>query len=268
MSSKSPDFHQDFLEAWQRWLQSKVPPDLPQQEPCSFVIFLDNQSMMEVPWFYNIGDRDLLAYLQGLHGLARAEKQVLFKFSLQVLGRIDVAEVTGNMAVGERIRTLNLGRTTSNRQTYLLSHHEHLEGNNIVTALLDDGVIRVKDSAKTHCLNFTSTWSTEAIGSIVGTPLLLSILSCMVWPIVAVLKYGADVQTSVQTGVTIGGFIVTASALLIALVAFLDTMGSRETDNSSRKRVSRGRPSRGKPGNLRALRSGKDGFRVVRRNRI
>lgn len=49
--------------------------------------------MMEVLWFYNTGDRDLLAYLQGLHELARAEKQNLFKFSLQVLGRVDVAEV-------------------------------------------------------------------------------------------------------------------------------------------------------------------------------
>ncbi|ROW00658.1 hypothetical protein VSDG_03333 [Cytospora chrysosperma] len=172
---------------------------------------------MEVPWFQNLGDRDLLAYLQGLHELARAEKHTLFKFSLQVLGRVDVAEVTGNMAVGERIRTLDLGRTTSNRQTYLLSHHEHLEGNDIVTALLDDGVIRLKDAAKTHCLNFTSTWSTEAIGSIVGTPLLLSILSCIVWPMVAVLKYGADVQTSVQTGVTIAGFIVTARKQSTAL---------------------------------------------------
>lgn len=115
------------------------------------------------------------------------------------------------MAVGERTRTMDLGRMRGNRQVYLLGHHEHLEGNNRVRALVDDGVITNSGSAKTHCLNLTSTWSTEAIGSIAGTPLLLSTLSCMVWPIVAVLKYGADVQTSVQTGVTIAGFIVTAS---------------------------------------------------------
>lgn len=96
-SSKGSDFHQDFLEAWKKWLQGKLQPDLPpwqpQQEPWSLLVFLDNESMMEVPCFDNTDDKDFFAYLQGLHELVRVEKQTLFKFSLQVLGRVDIAKV-------------------------------------------------------------------------------------------------------------------------------------------------------------------------------
>lgn len=48
---------------------------------------------MEVPCFYNIDDKYFFAYLQGLHELARVERQTLFNFSLRVLGRVDISEV-------------------------------------------------------------------------------------------------------------------------------------------------------------------------------
>lgn len=201
------------------------------------------------------------------------------------------------MTVGERIRIMDLGRIRGDRQVYPLSHYKQLEGNNRVRALIDDGVVRDRGSPKTNCLNFISVWSTDAVVTIVGMPLILSILSCIVWPAVAVLKYVADVQTSVQTGVTIASFALTASksqffirddtsgltntlpgALLTALVAFLDSTGSREPNNgsgeperrdyNSRERERRGERSRGRLTNLSALRSGKGRFRVVRSKNI
>lgn len=52
----------------------------------------------------------------------------------------------------------------------------------------------------------------------------MSIATVVAWPIIAVLKYEADVQTSVQTGATVGSFIVTAGALLIGLVTLFDAL--------------------------------------------
>lgn len=66
--------------------------------------------------------------------------------------------------------------------------------------------------------------------AIVALPLTLSLLFAVAWTVVAVRVYHADVQTSVQTGFTIGSYVVTAGALLIALVAFLDTRYEKVKD--------------------------------------
>lgn len=62
------------------------------------------------------------------------------------------------------------------------------------------------------------------ISIVVLLPTIMSIATVVAWPIIAVLKYEADVQTSVQTGATVGSFIVTAGALLIGLVTLFDAL--------------------------------------------
>ncbi|KAG7081578.1 pfs domain-containing protein [Colletotrichum scovillei] len=73
-------------------------------------------------------------------------------------------------------------------------------------------------------LRFVVGWDTTLISIVVLLPTIISIATAVAWPIVAVLKYEADVQTSVQTGVTVGSFIVTAGALLIGLVTLFDAL--------------------------------------------
>lgn len=55
-------------------------------------------------------------------------------------------------------------------------------------------------------------------------PTLLSISATVAWPIVSVLKYGGDVQASVQTGTAVGSYIITAGALVVGLVTLFDTL--------------------------------------------
>lgn len=62
-----------------------------------------------------------------------------------------------------------------------------------------------------HCLNFIHIWSTDAAGIMVATPLVLSLAVCIVWPLVAVQQYRADVQTSTQTATAVASFLLTAS---------------------------------------------------------
>ncbi|EXF74490.1 pfs domain-containing protein [Colletotrichum fioriniae PJ7] len=73
-------------------------------------------------------------------------------------------------------------------------------------------------------LRFVVGWDTTLISIVVLLPTIISIATVVAWPIVAVLKYEADVQTSVQTGATVGSFIVTAGALLIGLVTLFDAL--------------------------------------------
>lgn len=117
----------------------------------------------------------------------------------------------GTTAVGRMKSTLDLGRSGTNLNTYLLNHHEESEGSSLVNDLTDQGVLSDRNQAKTRCLNFVSVWRIEALGNMAATPLFISLLFCVVWPPVAVLRFGADVQNSIQTGVTIAGFVVTAS---------------------------------------------------------
>lgn len=119
--------------------------------------------------------------------------------------------MTAGIAVGEVIKNLDLGRDSENRNIHLLSHSDSLQGRPMVQELVDMGVLGPMSAAKSKCLNVVNVWSSGAAAMIVGTPLLISILCCVVWPAVAVRHYSADVQTSVLTGFAIGSFVVTVS---------------------------------------------------------
>lgn len=73
-------------------------------------------------------------------------------------------------------------------------------------------------------LRFVIGWDTTLISMVILIPITVSIATVFTWPMVAVLRYGADVQISVQTGATVGSFIVTSGALLIGLVTLFDAL--------------------------------------------
>jgi hypothetical protein len=76
-------------------------------------------------------------------------------------------------------------------------------------------------------LNIVNKWHTDAAGAVVAVPLLASLIACMTWPAVAVVVYHGDVNISVQTGFGIASYLITAGAILIAVVAFLDTQNEK-----------------------------------------
>ncbi|KAJ2989474.1 hypothetical protein NUW58_g3444 [Xylaria curta] len=73
-------------------------------------------------------------------------------------------------------------------------------------------------------LNFVTKWDPFWLSVIVLSPTVASIVITVAWPAVAVLKYGADVQTSVQTATSLASYIVTTGALLIGLVTLFDAL--------------------------------------------
>lgn len=91
--------------------------------------------------------------------------------------------------------------------------------------LQDDYQVITSDSEnRRRGLNFVSAWHTTSAFWAVLCPNILGTIVCVIWPAVARWKYGADLQTSVQTGFAVGGYIVTAGAIMVALVTYAGTI--------------------------------------------
>lgn len=73
-------------------------------------------------------------------------------------------------------------------------------------------------------LKFVVGWDPSMISNIVLVPTLLSVAATVAWPAVAILRYGGDVQASVQTGTAVGGYIITTGALVVGLVTLFDAL--------------------------------------------
>lgn len=73
-------------------------------------------------------------------------------------------------------------------------------------------------------------WNTDGASVVVAIPFVISLAITIVWPTVAVVRYEADLNASVQTGFAVGSYVITAGAILIALVAFLDTQNEKAKD--------------------------------------
>jgi hypothetical protein len=62
-------------------------------------------------------------------------------------------------------------------------------------------------------LNIVRTWDPYATSVIVLIPVIFSLATSITWSVVAIVHYKADIQTSFQTGFTIGSYVVTAGML-------------------------------------------------------
>jgi hypothetical protein len=76
-------------------------------------------------------------------------------------------------------------------------------------------------------LNMVNKWHTDTAGAIVAVPLVASLIVCVAWPSVAVAVFHQDPNISVQTGFAIATYLITTGAILIAIVAFLDTQNEK-----------------------------------------
>jgi hypothetical protein len=72
-------------------------------------------------------------------------------------------------------------------------------------------------------LDFVSKWNTDSTETIVVVPIVLSLLFAILWPAIAAGALHADAQISVWTGLTLAVYVVGIPALLIAMVAFLES---------------------------------------------
>ena len=67
-----------------------------------------------------------------------------------------------------------------------------------------------KPGGQRAALNLVHTWNAGLTSNIIAVPFVGSFLISVIWSIIASIKYHADIQTSVQTGFTIGSYVVTA----------------------------------------------------------
>ena len=111
------------------------------------------------------------------------------------------------------MRSLQLGYYGSGtRPIFFLKRPEQLQGTNFREELIQDGVMALPNNqaaGRRRALNVLRTWDAYLISITVMLPMAFSLLTSVIWTIVAVLAYGADVQVSVQTAFTVGSYIVT-----------------------------------------------------------
>ena len=188
-------------------------------------VFVDYGLCMEIPCSLLMTDAQLLGHIRSFYTLLRMDGGLLEALQTKTISRIDIVEV-GDRALEclladlakleegpvakSRVRSLQLGfYGPGGRPIFFFKKPERLEGTRI-----RDELINSKVMAKLHqqefALNIVRTWDAYRISVIVLLPTGLSVLTSVVWSVVAVLKYGADVQTSTQTAFTIASYMVTA----------------------------------------------------------
>ena len=147
-------------------------------------------------------------------------------------------QINQDRLAGDFHSTLDLGLDRY-RQVALLEHPDDMtHQRRLIEELHTKGVLRTSEPpngqpmagpppgvqlpAQTpRALNFVTGWDASAASYIILTPTIISILVSIIWPAVAVQKYDADVQTSVQTGMAVASYIVTAGEHVSSLTYYL-----------------------------------------------
>lgn len=80
-----------------------------------------------------------------------------------------------------------------------------------VLRLINEGALTERTDRK-HGLNIVRAWDPYITSAIVIIPVLFSFIISIAWALVASAYYKVDINTSTQTGFTIGSYVVTAGA--------------------------------------------------------
>lgn len=104
---------------------------------------------------------------------------------------------------GDRIGTLDLGRTGHSQVTFLEEHWRVPHRQSKITQELYE--LQKND----HGLEFVRTWNVAVISAVILFPFILSLVFAGVWIGIYVAR-GTDVQVAVQTAFTVSSYIVTA----------------------------------------------------------
>ncbi|KAH6882541.1 hypothetical protein BKA58DRAFT_373493 [Alternaria rosae] len=220
------DFIDDYTAAW------SAQPDYDSE----VFVFIDNGHCLIVPCSQataDVDDKAFLEHLRSFYNLSRMNFGLFELFGVKSSQKIEIVELLPGLTAGNRVGLpLDLGRHGSyNRQIHYFKDASSMRGTAIRERLLTEGVLTICDhqiNALFHgreamALNIVRDWDPRVTSIAIIFPTALSLIISIVWSIVAAVHFKADVQASVQTGFTIGSYVVTAGALLIALVAFLDT---------------------------------------------
>ncbi|KAF8534259.1 hypothetical protein BDD12DRAFT_896482 [Trichophaea hybrida] len=160
-------------------------------------------------------DTEIFQHLRVYYTLLNGFKGVIGLISMKKLKRIDVVEIQKNpISLGKRKYSLNLGRS-GDSLVDLLSRRGDFKNRQETVDLLrclgdDEGLELIRG------------WDPQRASLMVVLLVAASMAFIITW--VSVFIHGGhDVQATVGTAFTGGGYIVTAGAVFLALVGFLDT---------------------------------------------
>lgn len=227
------------------------------------ILFVDNSRRLVVPCSKDAEDKALLEHLRMFYDLNRTGRGVFELLGPKTSQRIDIVQVwyydnlyryrrsfadttvdhqlQQDHAVGDSIGVpLKLGRHGSySRQIYYFKYTSDITGTAIRDRLSTEKVLTLRHQ-QTNALNIVRGWDPHVASLVVLFPIALSLSISIVWSAVAVASFKMDVQASVQTGFTIGSYVVTAGTLEPAQVLSMHKRADTNRSASYRsRRISR-----------------------------
>ncbi|CAD6581500.1 MAG: hypothetical protein ASARMPREDX12_000488 [Alectoria sarmentosa] len=181
------EFRQNYMAAWQ------------QSEELSIHIFVDDENV-SVPIPKEGTDEAMLARIRSFYQMmlvGQGFPALVFPKHLQ---RVDFVEMsTDSLVLGSRLGTLQLGRYKG--RLVNIFENPQLGAHTIAVAET------IRTVPKNSALEFQRTYDVGAISAVVR---------------IYAHKANADLQVIIATAFTVSSYIVTAGALTLALIAFLD----------------------------------------------
>lgn len=217
-----------FLSCWERHFWGLDPDSHGAREPLSFILYINSEHPIEVPCGSSMRDKEIVAQISRFFYAKLMARPRYHALSLKTLGSVEIIEICDGLPTGKRDCKIDFGKNMHNRPIKYFQKWDKLDESNFLDTLKKDGVVSSCNDQKTRAINMVTTWHGWIVSAVVLAPSILGIMTAIVWPEIAVLNFHEDPQTSIQTGFTIAGFIVTIGALLAVLVTYAS--GSSEND--------------------------------------
>ncbi|KAI0410467.1 hypothetical protein F5X98DRAFT_381772 [Xylaria grammica] len=214
-------FSQNYLEAWRLTYPTHV-----------VTIFIDKINCIHVPCPdpHDMTDLWLLKHLSLFYRMSRIHGgifQAILPTSLVQIEIVKLEQTFGEHTAGECSSILDLGNQIPGQiENSTFKRTIPQDQRHYIDDLVAKTVIRQATAAANtpEALNFVTKWDQFWLSVIILSPTIASITITVAWPVVAVLKYGADVQASVQTATSLASYIVTTGALLVGLVTLFEAL--------------------------------------------
>ncbi|KAH8781255.1 hypothetical protein F5883DRAFT_539733 [Diaporthe sp. PMI_573] len=211
-------FTQNYIEAWRQNYPDYAIP-----------VFFDRSSCLRIPCpdpnDPALDDAWIWSHLSFFYRISRIEGGIAPVLLPKSLSRLETVEIKDGSVPGAVISTLYVPPTTCALVEDFAPVKTSVGQRSLIWELVQSDVYQETGSTNTpNALKFVVGWDASMISNIILLPTLLSIAATVAWPMVAVLRYGEGVQISVQTGTAVGGYIITAGALVVGLVTLFDAL--------------------------------------------
>lgn len=200
--SDTADFRQNYMEAWRQRREQSIRISVSDELLTIPIPQVANDEVVlrRLRMFYR-----MVIVGQGIPGLLLPKK----------LERIDCIKISEDtLTLGCRTETLQLGQYKGRLTSRFRSPELGKDSKTIAE--------KIQSLPREIGLEFRQTYSIGIISLVLAAPPLGSAIFAVAWISIFVHKEGVELQVLVATAFTVGSYIVTTGALIIAFIAFLD----------------------------------------------